>query len=163
MSKPKQEKYIIYTDGACKGNPGPGGYGVYAKLGDVETELSKGYKLTTNNRMEIMAVIVALEEFGPGINVDLYTDSNYVIKAATKWIRGWVRNNWVSYGNGQPVKNRDLLIVLNELLKQNKIKFHWVRGHSGVYGNERADTLASDACKDPTQADLGYLKSIGYI
>jgi len=163
MSKPKQDHYIIYADGACKGNPGPGGYGIYAQLGDVVTELSKGYQLTTNNRMELRAVIVALEEFGPGIKVDIYTDSDYVIKAATKWIKGWARNNWIAYGNGQPVKNKDLHMVLNELLKLNKVKFHWVRGHSGVHGNEMADKLASDACAKPELPDLGYLRAIGSI
>lgn len=161
MSKPKQDRYTIYTDGACKGNPGPGGYGIYAQFGDTVTELSKGYKYTTNNRMEVMAVIAALEEFGPGIKVDIYTDSDYVIKSATKWIKGWARNNWITYSNGQPVKNRDLHIVLNELLKLNKVKFHWVRGHSGVLGNERADKLASDACANPEFLDLEYLKMIG--
>ena len=163
MTKPKQESYIIYTDGACKGNPGVGGYGVFAQLGETTIELSKGYHYTTNNRMEIMAVIAALEEFGPGIKVDIFTDSNYVIKAATKWIKGWVRNNWVAYNTGQPVKNKDLHIVLNESLKKNKVKFHWVKGHSGVPGNEAADRLASDACKTPELQDLGYLRMIGAI
>lgn len=163
MSKPKQDHYIIYTDGACKGNPGPGGYGVYAQLGETVTELSKGYKHTTNNRMEVMAVIAALEEFGPGIKVDIYTDSDYTIKAATKWIKGWARNDWVTYNTGQPVKNRDLHMVFNELLKLNKVKFHWVRGHSGNFGNEIADSLASEACKTPETIDVGYMKSIGAI
>jgi len=163
MSKAKQDHYVIYTDGACKGNPGPGGYGIFAQLGDTVTELSKGYHYTTNNRMEMLAVITALEEFGPNIKVDIYTDSDYTIKAATKWIRGWARNNWLTYNTGQPVKNRDLCIVLNELLKENKVKFHWVRGHSGVLGNERADKLASDACAKPELQDTEYLRMIGAI
>lgn len=158
MSKkdPPTPDYIIYADGSALGNPGPGGYGIVARCGDTKVTLSKGYYRTTNNRMELMAVIAALEEFGPGIKVKIVTDSQYVIKSATIWMRGWIRNNWITYSTQQPVKNKDLHMVLNELLKKNKVKFEWVRGHTGVPDNEEADQLAKEAAKNPTQADTGF-------
>ncbi|CRP88680.1 ribonuclease HI [Pseudomonas aeruginosa] len=163
MSKTKRnDRYVIYTDGSALGNPGPGGYGVYAKYKGEEFTLSKGYYKTTNNRQELMSVIAALEEFGPNIKVDIFTDSQYVIKCATKWMRGWIRNNWMGYNSGQPVKNRDLLEVLNELLKKNKVKFHWVKGHSGDEGNEKADQLAKDAANNPEAHDMEYMKVLGF-
>lgn len=162
MTKAKVEEYTIYTDGSSLGNPGPGGYGIVAQCGETKVSLSKGYYKTTNNRMELMGVIVALEEFGPGIKVDIYTDSDYVIKSATVWMRGWIRNNWNSYKTQQPIKNKDLMVILNELLKKNKVKFHWVRGHSGVPGNEEADLLATTAAKNPEVHDVEYINTIGF-
>lgn len=162
MSQTKQEKYAIHSDGGCRPNPGPGGYGVVARLGEVVTEIKKGYFLTTNNRMELMAVIAALEEFGPGIKVDMTTDSQYVINGS-KWMRGWARNGWRTYKTGEPIKNKDLWVILNDLMKKNKVKFIWVRGHTGVKDNERADELATEALKNPEVQDFEYLRSQGLM
>lgn len=156
----KEERYRISTDGGCRPNPGPGGYGVVARKGEVVTEINKGYFHTTNNRMEMMAVIAALEEFGPGLKADIYTDSQYTING-TKWMRGWARNGWRTYKTGEPIKNKDLWVILNDLLKKNKIKFFWVKGHSGDVDNERADKLATEALLAPEVQDLEYLKTLG--
>jgi len=158
--KPAVPHYHIHTDGSALGNPGPGGYGIVARCGDVAVELSKGYMLTTNNRMEVLAVIAALEEFGPGIDVTIYSDSMYAINAATKWMKGWIRNRWVGFQSQQPVKNKDLMMVLNELLKKNKVKFVKVKAHSGVADNERCDVLAKEAARKPELVDVGYVNSL---
>lgn len=150
------ERVTINTDGSSLGNPGPGGYGIVIRMGELKTELSEGYKFTTNNRMEMMAVIKALESLSGRQHVDLYTDSQYAINGATKWVRGWRINNWKTR-EGFDVKNKDLWIAMSELLKTHKVKFHKVLGHSGVEDNERCDVLAKEAAAKPTLIDEGYV------
>lgn len=157
----KQNPYIIYTDGACKGNPGPGGYGVVVVYDDIVVKMSKGYHATTNNRQEIMGVIAALEEFGPGKHFIICTDSGYTIDGATNWLKGWIRNNWTTYQTGTPVKNADLWKIMDELLKLNKVVFHKVPGHAGDPFNEMADNLATAASNNPDTIDEGYVASLG--
>ena len=134
----------IATDGACKGNPGPGGWGALLRMGDVEKELSGGEKLTTNNRMELMAAIKALEALKRPCKVTLSTDSRYVMDGLTKWLAGWQRNGWRTAAK-QPVKNADLWRELIAAAKPHQIEWVWVKGHAGHGDNERADQLASDA------------------
>jgi len=150
--------YKVHTDGSALGNPGPGGYGIVARCGDEVVTLSKGYYRTTNNRMELLAVIVALEEFAkPGTVFEVTTDSMYVINSATKWLSGWARSNWIAWKTQQPIKNKDLWQRIQPLLKANKVKFFWVRGHTGVPDNELADKLAVAAANNPTETDEGFL------
>ena len=134
----------IYTDGACKGNPGPGGWGVLMKSGPTERELFGGERLTTNNRMELMAVIQGLQALKRPCSVNLYVDSQYVLKGMTEWLRGWKAKGWRTSTN-QPVKNVELWQALDELVNKSghAIDWHWVRGHDGNAGNERADVLAN--------------------
>jgi ribonuclease HI len=134
----------IYTDGACKGNPGPGGWGVVLKSGTLEKELFGGELGTTNNRMEMMAVIQALTALNQPCEVTLYLDSEYVRKGITEWIRGWKARGWRTAAN-QPVKNAELWQKLDALVASggHKIDWRWVRGHAGNPGNERADMLAN--------------------
>jgi ribonuclease HI len=134
----------IYTDGACKGNPGPGGWGVVLKSGTLEKELFGGELGTTNNRMEMMAVIEALTALNQPCEVTLYLDSEYVRKGITEWIRGWKARGWRTAAN-QPVKNAELWQKLDALVASggHKIDWRWVRGHAGNPGNERADMLAN--------------------
>ncbi len=136
-------KVEIYTDGACKGNPGPGGYGCIIVQNGKTQELKGGAKETTNNIMEMTAAIVALQQLQEPSEVELTTDSQYVIKGITEWIDGWIRKNWVS-SSKQPVKNKDLWLKLLELNERHRIKWIWVRGHSGHPENERADALANE-------------------
>lgn len=155
------DPYIVYTDGSSLGNPGPGGYGAICIHGTTVVKISKGYKLTTNNRMELLGIIAALEEFGPNQNFVIATDSQYAIDGATDWIKGWIRNNWVSWKSGEPVKNKDLWMIMDELLKVNKVVFHKVKGHSGDPLNEAADQLCVAAAKDnPETIDEGYIASL---
>ena len=134
----------IYTDGACKGNPGPGGWGVLLKGGGTEKELFGGELGTTNNRMDLLAVIRALEALKRPCQVTLYLDSQYVLKGITEWLPGWKAKGWRTAAK-QPVKNVDLWQALDALVSQggHKIDWRWVRGHTGDAGNERADTLAN--------------------
>ena len=132
----------IYTDGACKGNPGPGGWGAWLKSGENERELWGGEALTTNNRMEMMAVIEALAAIPPQSKVMLYLDSEYVRNGITSWIHGWKRRGWKT-ADGKPVKNVDLWTRLDTLAQTHTIEWRWVRGHTGDPGNERADALAN--------------------
>ena len=134
----------IYTDGACKGNPGPGGWGVWLKSGVHERELCGGETETTNNRMELMAVIQALSALKRPCDVLLHLDSEYVRKGITEWIRGWKAKGWKTAAN-QPVKNADLWQRLDALVSQggHKIEWKWVKGHAGDPGNEKADALAN--------------------
>ena len=131
-----------FTDGACKGNPGPGGWGVLLRWGGAEKELSGGESLTTNNRMELMAVIAALESLKRPVCVEITTDSQYVKRGVTEWMSRWKRNGWLTAGK-QPVKNRDLWERLDDALRAHKVRWHWVKGHSGHPENERADRLAN--------------------
>ncbi|GAB3187770.1 ribonuclease HI [Hydrogenophaga aquatica] len=135
---------IIYTDGACKGNPGPGGWGALLRSGSAEKELFGGETETTNNRMELTAVIEALAALRRPCRVSLYLDSQYVRKGITEWLRGWKAKGWVT-ASKQPVKNVDLWQRLDDLVSKSghQIEWHWVRGHAGDPGNERADALAN--------------------
>jgi len=137
----------IFTDGACKGNPGPGGWGALLRMGETEKELSGGETLTTNNRMEMMAVIRALQALKRPCEVDLYSDSKYVIDGITKWIFGWQKKGWVNAAK-KPVMNADLWREMIEATRPHSIKWHWVRGHSGHVENERVDALASAAAEE---------------
>ena len=136
------EKIIIYTDGACKGNPGPGGWGVLILLENEQIALSGGSKETTNNQMELTAVIKALNFFEKKIKVDLYTDSKYVMDGITDYIKKWKINGWQT-ANKKPVKNMNLWKILDELNNLHDINWNWVKGHSGNPENEKADALAN--------------------
>ena len=134
----------IYTDGACKGNPGPGGWGVLLRSGATQKELYGGESSTTNNRMELMAVIQALEALKRPCAVTLYLDSQYVLKGITEWMPGWKAKGWKT-ASKQPVKNQELWQRLDELVAKSGhvVDWRWVRGHNGDPGNERADALAN--------------------
>jgi ribonuclease HI len=132
----------VYADGACKGNPGPGGWGVLLRVAGRERELHGGEPATTNNRMELTAVIRALESLEGRTRVRLYTDSQYVQKGMTEWIHDWKRRGWRT-ADKKPVKNVDLWMRLDELARGHDVEWHWVRGHAGHPENERADALAN--------------------
>jgi len=134
----------IATDGACKGNPGKGGWGVVLRMGATEKELSGGEAHTTNNRMEMMAAIQGLKALTRPCRVTLSTDSRYVMDGLTKWIHGWMKNGWKT-ADKKPVKNADLWQELLAAAKPHQVKWVWVKGHAGHPDNERADKLASDA------------------
>jgi ribonuclease HI len=134
----------IATDGACKGNPGPGGWGAVIRMGEKEKELSGGESLTTNNRMEMTAAISGLNALTKPCRVTLSTDSRYVMDGLTKWIKGWQRNGWKT-ADKKPVKNADLWQALLDAARPHRIEWVWVKGHAGHPENERADRLASDA------------------
>lgn len=131
----------IHTDGACLGNPGPGGWGVLLHWRGVERELSGGEAATTNNRMELMAAIAALEALREPCDVVLHTDSQYVRQGILEWMAGWIRRGWKTAG-GDPVKNRDLWERLHAAAARHQVDWRWVKGHSGDPGNERVDQLA---------------------
>ena len=133
----------IFTDGACKGNPGPGGWGVLLRMGEHEKELSGGEADTTNNRMEMRAVIEGLNALKEPCEVALYSDSKYVIDGITKWIHGWKKRGWVNAAK-KPVANAEMWRELDEASRRHKVSWNWVKGHSGHPENERVDTLASD-------------------
>jgi ribonuclease HI len=138
------EGVVIYTDGACSGNPGPGGWGAILTFGDYEKELSGGEAHTTNNRMELMAAISALEALKRPCTVDLHTDSQYVQQGISSWIKNWKRNGWRT-ADKKPVKNSDLWQRLDAAIVRHKVHWHWVKGHDGHEMNERADVLARSA------------------
>ena len=140
MSEPEVE---IFTDGACSGNPGPGGWGAILKFGDVEKELKGGEAHTTNNRMELMAAIMGLEALKRPCNVRLWTDSVYVKDGVTRWIHGWKRNGWRT-ADKKPVKNMELWQRLDAARAPHQVEWRWVKGHSGHAENERADQLARE-------------------
>ena len=135
------KKVIIYTDGACSGNPGPGGWGAYLRSGNHEREIAGGEPETTNNRMEITAAIKALEALKYPCEVTIYTDSNYLKQGIQTWIAGWKRKGWRTAA-GKPVKNKDLWILLEAVQEPHNMTWKWVKGHAGDPGNERADEIA---------------------
>jgi ribonuclease HI len=135
------ERIQIYTDGACSGNPGPGGWGALMLWNGQEKELYEGEFETTNNRMELMAAIMALDHLKRSMEVDLFTDSTYVRDGITKWIYNWKKNGWRTAGR-KPVKNADLWQRLEMAIQRHQVEWHWVKGHSGNVENERADELA---------------------
>jgi ribonuclease HI len=136
----------IHTDGACSGNPGPGGWAALLLHGSTEKELSGGESLTTNNRMELMAAISALESLKKPCCIALYTDSQYVQKGITEWLPGWIRKGWKN-SKGEPVKNQDLWQRLQEASSAHRIEWKWVKGHAGHAENERVDALARRAAE----------------
>ncbi len=140
---PELSRVEIATDGACKGNPGPGGWGALVRCGTAEKELSGGEKLTTNNRMELTAAIEGLNALKRPCRVKLSTDSRYVVDGLTKWIKGWQKNGWKTAAK-QPVKNADLWQALLDAAAPHRIDWVWVKGHAGHPDNERVDKLASD-------------------
>ena len=133
---------VIYTDGACKGNPGPGGWGALLRAGAAERELWGGEPHTTNNRMELLAVIHGLSALTRPCAVTVYTDSEYVKNGITTWIHGWKKRGWLT-ADRKPVKNQDLWQRLDQLAGQHRVDWQWVKGHAGDPGNERADALAN--------------------
>lgn len=141
MTSVRENIVDIYTDGACSGNPGPGGWGAILRFDGVEKELSGGAAETTNNRMELMAAIEALETLKRPVKARLHTDSTYVKDGITKWIHGWKAKGWKT-ANKKPVKNVDLWQRLEDALAGHEVQWHWVRGHNGHPENERADELA---------------------
>ena len=138
------KKVVIYTDGACRGNPGPGGWGVFLSV-QREQKILKGYEPdTTNNRMELVAVIEALRALKRPCHIELNTDSKYVLQGLNEWMPNWKRNGWKTAAR-KPVKNVDLWKKLDEEAQRHQVDWRWVKGHSGVEGNERADQLANEA------------------
>lgn len=148
------QEVIIYTDGSSRGNPGPGGYGAILIYGNRKKELSQGYKKTTNNRMELMGVIAALEALKkPNLNITIYTDSQYIVKAIKE---GWL-NKWLATNFAKGKKNKDLWVKFYNLYKEHHIKFHWVKGHSDNENNNRCDELATSAADgNDLLVDEGY-------
>ena len=147
-------RVTIHTDGACSGNPGPGGWGAILEFGDHKKEMKGGEANTTNNRMELMGAISALEALKKPCPVDLYTDSQYLRNGIMTWIHGWKKNGWRT-ADKKPVKNVDLWQRLETALGQHKIKWHWVKGHAGHDLNERADQLAREAIAEMKAARKG--------
>lgn len=146
-ARPESDNLVeIYTDGACSGNPGPGGFGAIIKHGNTTREISGCEHMTTNNRMEMRAVIEAIALLSGPSRVLIVTDSNYVVKGMTEWLPGWIRRNWVN-AQKKPVMNRDLWERLLELCRQHEIEWKWVRGHDGHEENERCDYLAREAIR----------------
>ena len=135
------EKIELYTDGACSGNPGPGGWGVVLRMGQHEKELFGGESATTNNRMELTAVIEGLRALKRPVQAEIYTDSQYVMKGMNEWIKGWKARGWKT-ASKEPVKNVDLWQALDAECARHQLQWHWVRGHNGHVENERADALA---------------------
>lgn len=140
-------KVIVYTDGACKGNPGPGGWGAVLNYGDARKLLHGGEANTTNNRMELMAAIRGLETLKRSCQIELYTDSQYVRKGITEWMHGWKKNGWKTAAK-KPVKNEDLWRQLDDEVARHSVNWHWVKGHAGNPGNELADELANKGVEE---------------
>jgi ribonuclease HI len=149
---PSVQHVVVHTDGACSGNPGPGGWGAILQWGDQQRELKGGEAHTTNNRMELTAAIMALEALKRPCTVDIHTDSEYLRQGVTGWIHNWKRNGWKT-ADRKPVKNVDLWQRLEAALAHHKINWHWVRGHSGHDLNERADELARAAIAEIKAAE----------
>jgi len=152
------QRVTIHTDGACSGNPGPGGWGAILSFGEHARELMGGEPHTTNNRMELTAAIAALEALKRSCAVDLYTDSEYLRNGITKWINGWKRNGWRT-ADRKPVKNVDLWMRLDEALKTHQVRWHWVKGHAGHAMNERADELAREGLVAARAGAVGAMKT----
>lgn len=145
----------IFTDGSCLGNPGPGGYGAILRYKQHEKTLSAGYFLTTNNRMELLAAITALESLTASCQVSLSTDSQYVRQGIMSWIHNWKKRGWKT-ADKKPVKNVDLWQRLDQAIIRHNVEWHWVKGHAGHEENERCDQLARAAAEQPTLTDEGY-------
>lgn len=143
-STPRSEPVHIFTDGACRGNPGPGGWGAILRYGEREKELYGSERTTTNNRMELMAAIQALEALNRTCDITLTTDSQYLRKGITEWLPQWKRRGWKT-ADKQPVKNQDLWERLEKAVASHRIRWDWIKGHSGHEENERADALANRA------------------
>ncbi len=150
MTKKKETLVEIFSDGACSGNPGPGGYGAILRYGQHVKEISGCELKTTNNRMEMMAIIEALRQLKRPSKIRIVTDSNYVVKGMTEWMPGWIRRNWVN-SQKKPVLNRDLWEMLLKLSKPHHIDWQWIKGHHGHKENERCDELAKNAVKQCIQ------------
>lgn len=151
MIQTKGHMIDIYTDGACSGNPGPGGWGVLLRVGETETELCGGEPATTNNRMELLAVIEALQSFTEPVKARVYTDSQYVQKGISQWIHDWKRRGWKT-ASKEPVKNEDLWRRLDTLAAGHMLEWQWVRGHNGHPENERVDALARTGLEQARRA-----------
>ncbi|GGI86688.1 ribonuclease HI [Shewanella gelidii] len=150
------KKIQIFTDGSCLGNPGPGGYGIVMKYNEHTKELADGFALTTNNRMELLAPIIALEALKEPCQIVLTSDSQYMRQGITQWIHGWKKKNWKT-ASKQPVKNVDLWKRLDAASQHHQIDWQWVKGHAGHVENERCDVLARNAAEaNPSQEDKGY-------
>jgi len=156
MEKNKTPLIEIYTDGACSGNPGPGGYGIILKYGAHERMISGYDPATTNNRMEMTAVIEALKAIKKPCSIKICSDSSYVIKGITIWIKGWMKNNWVN-SQKKPVLNRDLWETLQSLVSHHEIEWLWVKGHEGHIENEKCDKLAREAITNKKGIDTGRI------
>ncbi|MBC7002588.1 ribonuclease HI [Photobacterium sp. BZF1] len=148
----------IFTDGSCLGNPGPGGYGTVLRYKQHEKELSEGFFMTTNNRMELLAAIVGLASLKEPCQVDLTTDSQYVRQGITQWIHNWKKRGWKT-ADKKPVKNADLWQRLDNETQRHQVSWHWVKGHAGHPENERCDELARTAAESPDKDDTGYQAS----
>ncbi|WP_417685426.1 ribonuclease HI [Roseibium sp.] len=153
----EENRVTIFTDGACSGNPGPGGWGVILRFGEHEKELCGGEAATTNNRMELTAAIEALNALKRPCSVDLYTDSTYVRSGIKEWMFAWKKKNWKTAAN-KPVKNAELWQALDEARKRHDVTWHWVKGHAGHPDNERADELAR---KGMAPFKPGYSADVG--
>ncbi len=156
------KKIQLFTDGACRGNPGPGGYGAILKYTDADgkehvKEISDGYLDTTNNRMELMAVLYGLKAVKSPCSIKIYTDSQYIVKAFNEgWLENWIKNQWRRGKKKEPIKNLDLWQQIVEAVKPHTVEFIWVKGHAGHVENERCDTLATEAADHhPTKKDQG--------
>lgn len=148
----------IFTDGSCLGNPGPGGYGIVLRYKSNEKQLAQGYHLTTNNRMEMMAAVVALRSLKEPCKIILTTDSQYVRQGITQWIHNWKKRDWKTSAN-KPVKNADLWQQLDQETQRHDVEWKWVKGHAGHRENEICDEIARLAAENPTQEDTGYQAS----
>ncbi len=135
---------VCHTDGACRGNPGPGGWGVVLRYGEIVSELAGAEPATTNNRMELTAALRALEALKRPCTVELHSDSRYLVQGMSEWLPGWIRRGWVNSAR-EPVKNRDLWEAIARAAAGHRVHWHWVKGHAGVVDNERADVLANAA------------------
>lgn len=149
------KKIEIYTDGSCLGNPGPGGYAAILKYNQTEKVMSQGFFTTTNNRMELLAAIIALEELKLPCHVSLFSDSQYLRNGILSWINNWKKNGWKT-SQKKAVKNIDLWLRLDTVVQKHQIEWFWVKGHAGHLENERCDIIAKQAANSPTTEDSGF-------